>query len=46
MNLNPLISNNNINNKQQYCKECEKNLPFNSFITNEKVYYTCNTCHT
>ena len=31
--MNPLTNSsiNNVNNKQQYCKGCEKNLPSNSF---------------
>ncbi|RHZ52159.1 hypothetical protein Glove_464g61 [Diversispora epigaea] len=46
MNSSPLISNNNINNRQQYCKGCEKNLPLNLFISNEKSFRTCETCCT
>ena len=32
MNSTPLVSNDNINNMQQFCKGCEKNLPSSSFI--------------
>ena len=34
----------NDNNKQQYCKGCERNLPPNSFSINEKSFLTCNAC--
>lgn len=45
MNSMPLVSNNNVNNIQQFCKGCEKNLPSSSFIAvNGKSYRTCNTC--
>ena len=44
MNAKPLIIKNDINNNQQYCKRCEKNLPPDLFITNGKPYRTCNIC--
>ena len=44
MNTKPLIIKNDINNNQQYCKGCEKNLPSDLFITNGKPYCTCNIC--
>src|SRR6266542_2864535 len=40
-----VITNNNMNNKQQYCKGCENNFPPSSFTTNGKSYRTCNTVH-
>jgi hypothetical protein len=47
MNSTPLIENDNINNMQQFCKGCEKNLPSSSFIAvNGKSYRTCNNCRT
>lgn len=44
MNAKPLVTKRNIDNDQQYCKGCEKNLPSNLFITNKKPYRTCNIC--
>ena len=44
MNSKPLVTNDNINNKQQYCKGCENNFPPSSFTANKKSYRTCNTC--
>jgi len=45
MNSKPLvITNDNMNNKQQYCKGCENNFPPSSFTTNGKSYRTCNAC--
>jgi hypothetical protein len=43
---NIFVVNDNINNEQQYCKGCEKNLPLSSFTTNGKSYRTCDTCRT
>ena len=37
-------SNDNIDNRPQYCKGCERYFPPNSFINNGKSYRTCNTC--
>ena len=39
------LTNNNIDNIQQYCKGCEKNLSTSFFVTNENSYRTCNVCH-
>ena len=36
-----LIMNDNITKK---CKECEKNLPLNSFTINGKSFHKCNIC--
>lgn len=38
------LTNNNIDNIQQYCKGCEKNLPTSFFVTNENFYRTCSVC--
>ncbi len=44
MNSKPLVTNDNTNNKRQYCKGCKNTLPPSSFTTNGKSYRTCNTC--
>ena len=39
------LTNNNIDNIQQYCKGCEKNLSTSFFVINENSYRTCSVCH-
>ena len=44
MNAKPLVTKNDTDDSQQWCKGCEKNVPSSLFITNGKSYKTCNIC--